>query len=112
MCICPFILNLSAVTASSDTCREFALHGAANVPGKAVHQRHDLLSSELEAFRRAVFGEVLDLFLREKDLQSRAQTLSLQTTQTQGIRSEKQYLYNRNVCDVLNVPYFFMPALS
>lgn len=50
-----------------------------NVPAEAVHQRHDLLSGELETFRRAVFRKVLDLFLREEDLQSCAQTLSLQT---------------------------------
>lgn len=54
-----------------------------NVPAEAVHQRHDLLSSELEAFRRAVFRQVLNLLLREEDLQSRAQTLSLQTPNTQ-----------------------------
>ena len=39
------------------------------------------MSGELEAFGGGVFRKVLDLPLREEDLQRRAETLSLQTTQ-------------------------------
>ena len=39
------------------------------------------MSGELEAFGGGVFRKVLDLPLREEDLQRRAKTLSLQTTQ-------------------------------
>lgn len=54
--------------------------GAAALPAEAVEQGHDLLSRQLEPFRRGVFGEVLDLLLREEDLQGCTQTLSLHTT--------------------------------
>lgn len=57
--------------------------GAAALPADAVDQGHDLLSRQLEPFGGSVFGEVLDLLLREEDLQGCAQTLSLHTTHTE-----------------------------
>lgn len=65
------------------TCgQEPTLTRSRSIPAKAVHQGHDLLTSKLEAFGWAVFRKVLDLLLREEDLQSSTETLSLHTTQT------------------------------
>lgn len=62
------------------------LPAAASVPAEGVQQGHDLLPGQLESFGGAVFRKVLDLPLREEDLQSRPQTLRL----PQDTRSDAQ----------------------
>lgn len=54
---------------------QWALDG----PAEGVHQGDDLLPGQLETFGGAMFWKLLDLPLREQDLQSRPQTLSLHT---------------------------------